>query len=115
MSTKDVDKYVKDKVRPEQQEVVNYFRNLVHECVPEVEELISYGIPMFKRNKMLAVISPTKKDVTFSFSKGASFDDKYHELGGVGSVSKYVKIADLGSVNEEALRYYIAQAVALDS
>jgi hypothetical protein len=33
----------------------------------------------------------------------------------IGKVSKHVKIKDLKNVNEEALRYYIKQAVELDA
>jgi hypothetical protein len=64
---------------------------------------------------MVAVISPTKKDITFAFSRGAEFEDKYGLLQGVGKVSKHVKIKNLEDVNIEALRYYINQALALDA
>ena len=63
---------------------------------------------------MLAVISPTRKDVTFAFSRGAEIKDKYGLLEGGGKVSKHLKIKDLHSVNKEALRYYIQQAMELD-
>jgi uncharacterized protein YdeI (YjbR/CyaY-like superfamily) len=62
----------------------------------------------------LAVISPTKKDITFSFSKGAEFEDKYGLLQGVGEVSKHVKIKNVNEVNKTALKYYSKQALKLD-
>jgi hypothetical protein len=62
----------------------------------------------------VAVISPTKKDITFSFSRGAEFEDQYGLLGGVGKVSKFIKIKDLSQVDEDALRYYIGQGLTLD-
>jgi hypothetical protein len=64
---------------------------------------------------MLAVISPTKKDITFAFSRGAEFEDKFGLLKGVGTVSKHVKIKDLKTVNKDALRYYIRQALEFDA
>ena len=64
---------------------------------------------------MLAVISPTKKDITFAFSRGAEFKDKYGLLQGVGKVSKHVKIKNLKDANKAALRYYIKQALRLDA
>ena len=76
---------------------------------------ISYGIPAYKGKRMLAVISPTKKDITFAFSRGADFEDKYKLLEGVGKVSKHVKIKDLEDVNKDALRYYIKQALKFDA
>ncbi|WXG45977.1 MAG: DUF1801 domain-containing protein [Candidatus Atabeyarchaeum deiterrae] len=61
--------------------------------------------------RILAVISPTKKDIIFAFSRGAEFEDKYGLLQGVGKVSKHVKIKDLKDVNKDALRYFIKQAL----
>ncbi len=64
---------------------------------------------------MLAVVSPTKKDITFAFSRGAEFEDRFGLLRGVGKVSKHVKIKRLEEANKGALRYYIEQALKLDS
>jgi len=86
----------------------------MREIVPDVK-VISYGIPAYKRKHILAVISPTKKDIIFAFSRGAEFEDKYGLLKGVGKVSKHVKIKNMDIVNKEALRYYIKQALELDS
>lgn len=81
---------------------------------PEASEGISYGIPAWRVRRIIAVISPTKRDITFSFSRGAQFEDKYGLLRGVGKSSKHVKIKNLDGVNKEALRYYIRQALELD-
>jgi hypothetical protein len=113
--TTTVDEYVDTRIRPEQRAIVMMLRTLMRECAPHAQEMITYGIPAWKGRRMLAVISPTKKDITFAFSRGAGFTDKYRLLKGVGKVSKQVKIKDLDSVNKEALRYYIKQAVKLDA
>ncbi len=110
-----VDDFVQAKVLPEFQPIVAMIRGLMRECAPEAKEVISYGIPAYKANCILAVISPTKKDITFAFSRGAEFEDKYGLLKGVGKVSKHVKIKNLAEANEEALRYYIKQALELDA
>ena len=115
MSSITVDEYVKTKIRPEQQELVARLRMLMRERAPEAQEVITYGILGWRGNKMLAVISPTKKDLTFAFSRGAEFEDRYGLLKGVGKVSKHVKIKDMNDINEEALGYYILQALALDA
>jgi hypothetical protein len=85
------------------------------ECAPDAKEIISYGIPAYKAKRILAVISPTKKDITFAFSRGAEFEDKYGLLQGVGKVSKHVKIKHLADANKDALRYYIQQALEFDA
>ena len=64
---------------------------------------------------MIAVISPTKKDITFAFARGADLEDKYGLLRGVGKESKHIKISSLDRFNEEAFLYYLKQALELDA
>src|SRR5687768_14123024 len=109
-----VDDFVEHKLAPENRPVVAMIRELMRECAPQAEEVIAYGIPMWRGNRMLAVISPTKKEITFAFSKGAAFKDRYGLLRGVGKVSKHVKIKSVAEANKDALRYYIKQALKLD-
>ena len=84
------------------------------EYAPNVKEVISYGIPAYRAKRIIAVISPTKKDITFSFSSGAQFENRYNLLRGVGKASKHVKIKRLADANLEAIRYYINQALEFD-
>jgi len=109
-----VDEFIKQRVLPEHYEIVEMLRNLMSEVAPNAREVLTYGILAWRENLILAVISPTQKDITFSFSKGAVFEDKYGLLGGVGKVSKYIKIRDAKEINETALKYYILQALKLD-
>ena len=110
-----VDDFVKTKVLPEYQDIVVMLRQLMRTMAKNATEEISYGIPVYKGKRFLAVISPTKKDITFAFSRGAEFEDKYGLLQGVGKVSKHVKIQSLDDVNVTALKYYIKQALKLDA
>jgi hypothetical protein len=109
-----VDDFVKSKVLPELQPVVAMLRELMGEMAPDSTEQISYGIPMYKGRKIFAFINPTKKDITFGFSHGGEFEDKFNLLRGKGKVSKHIKIKNLQGVNKDALRYYIRQALELD-
>jgi hypothetical protein len=114
MALQDVDAFVENRILPEHHGVVAMLRKLMRECAPAAEECISYGIPVWRGKNILALISPTKNDITFAFTHGAKFDDKYGLLKGAGKASKHVKIKDLRSANKEALRYYIKQALELD-
>jgi uncharacterized protein YdhG (YjbR/CyaY superfamily) len=105
-----VDEFVEKRLRP----IVEMLRALIREAVPEAREMISYGIPMYKAHKHIVVISPTKNDITFSFTHGTEFEDKYDLLRGVGKVSRHIKIKRLNSVSPTALRYYIKQALRRD-
>jgi uncharacterized protein YdhG (YjbR/CyaY superfamily) len=109
-----VDEFVERRVLPEYRDIVAELRKLMREYAPNAKELISYGIPMYRQKRTLAVISPTKKGITFAFSRGAAFEDKYGMLEGEGKVSKNVRMKDLKEVNRTALRYYIKQALEFD-
>jgi hypothetical protein len=110
-----VDEFVRTRVSPEFQPIVEMVRELMREAAPNASEEISYGIPAWKGKRILAVISPTKKDITFAFSRGAKFEDKYGLLQGVAKVSKHVKIKNLKEANKDALRYYVKQALEFDA
>ncbi len=109
-----VDEFIKKKVLPEHRDIVAMLRQLMRETAPDAQEVITYGILGWKAKRVLAVISPTKKGITFSFSQGAEFEDRHGLLQGVGKVSKHVKIRDINDVDKDALRYYIKQALKSD-
>ncbi len=75
-----VDEFVEARVMPELHPVVAALRELMRQAAPNATEMISYGIPAYKGRKIFAVISPTKKDITFSFTHGSEFEDKYELL-----------------------------------
>ena len=88
MSIRTVDEFVEARVLPEHREIVALLRELMRECAPHAKEEVRYGVPVWTGRRGLAVISPTKKDITFAFSRGAEFTDPYGLLQGVGKVSK---------------------------
>jgi hypothetical protein len=110
-----VDEFVERKVQPELQEVVTALRALMAECAPNAGEMMSHGLPMWIDKSTLAWLSPTKKDITFSFAFGVDFEDRYGLLKGDGKNSRFVKVKSVDTLNEEALRYYISQAVERDT
>ena len=110
-----VDEYVETRVLPQYRPIVERLRKLMRECAPDAAEVIAYGVPAWRARRILALISPTKNGITFAFSQGASFNDQYGLLEGVGKVSKNVRMRDLSEVDEVALRAYIQQALELDA
>jgi hypothetical protein len=115
MKNETVEEFISERVQPEHHEIVRTLREIMAEIAPNAREVLTYGILGWRGNLMLAVISPTKKDITFAFSKGAEFEDKYGLLKGVGKVSKHVKIKNLKDIDKAALEYYIKQALKLDT
>ncbi len=110
-----VDEFVKANVLPQHQDIVAMLRELMREMAPNAKEQMSYGMPVWKGRKIFAWVSPTKKDITFAFSRGAEFEDKHGLLQGAGRRSRHVKINDLRHVKKAALRYYIKHALAFDA
>ncbi len=108
-----VDEFIEKRVQPEHREIVARIRELMSR-EKGVTELISYGIPAYKRKRIIAVISPTKKDITFSFSRGGQMEDRYDVLRGVGKSSKHIKLKKPEDFKEIVVRYYVKQAVTLD-
>ena len=111
-----VDEFIEKKVLPKYRDIVSLLREVMREMAPDSKLTIYYGIPMFKRkNLVLAWISPTKKGITFGFRQGVEFEDKYGLLEGKGKWARNIRIKNAASVDKEALRYYIKQALELES
>jgi hypothetical protein len=110
-----VNEFVEARVSPEFRPVVAAIRALMKESAPDAEEVISYGMPVYKGKKLFAWINPPVKDVTLGFSRGAQMEDKYSLLRGTAKGgARHVKMKSVTDVNKPALKYYIKQAVKLD-
>jgi uncharacterized protein YdhG (YjbR/CyaY superfamily) len=109
-----VDEFVESKVLPEFLPVVAAVRGLIKESAPNAEEVMSYGLPMYKQKLTLAWISPSKTGITVSFMRGVGFDDRYGLLRGTAKHARFVRMKNVGEVNKPALRYYVKQALKFD-
>ncbi|HEY2597399.1 MAG TPA: DUF1801 domain-containing protein [Candidatus Dormibacteraeota bacterium] len=111
-----VDEFVKANVAPEFKPVVAAIRALIKECAPAAEEVMSYGMPVYKGKSLFAWINPPKKDVTLSFTRGVRLQDNYNLLRGTARAgTRHVKMRTLADVNRPALEDYIRQALKLDN
>jgi hypothetical protein len=110
-----VNDFVEARVAPEFRPVVTAIRALMKESAPDAEEVISYGMPVYKGKKLFAWINPPVKDVTLGFSRGAQMEDKYSLLRGTAKGgARHVRMKSVAEVNKPALKYYVKQAVKLD-
>ena len=103
------------RVLPQHRDIVQKLRQLMRELAPDTREVLTYGILAWRANRIVAVLSPTKKDITLAFSRGASFEDKYGLLQGVGKVSKNLKLKDVKEIKKTVVAYYVKQALAADA
>jgi hypothetical protein len=109
-----VDEFVESNVPLELQPIVAMLRELMREMAPYATEEISYGYLCIKAGKYLPSSTRQRRILLSAFPLGGEFEDKFNLLRGKGKVSKHVKIKNLQSVNKDALRYYIRQALAYD-
>src|ERR1700753_139726 len=109
-----VDEYIAEKVQPDHLGMLKQLRKLMRATAPQANEIISYGVIMWRGKRGLWVINPTKNGLTLSFSQGASFDDPYHLLTGAGNVAKTVWLQQPSDINEAAFKHYMTQALKHD-
>ena len=115
-----IDAFIKAKVAEDYQPIVARFRVLIKKEFSNLQEEMRggtekyYGVPVYRNKKIVITLSPTKKGVTFSFSDGKKFEDKYSLLEGEGNKSLNLRISKVEEYKDEILRYYIKQAIKID-
>ena len=116
-----VDKYIRTNVAPELTAIIESFRSLIHRDFPELIEDMRGGsekypgTPIYRLKRIVVVVNPTSKFITFAFSDGKSFDDKYHLLEGVGNKSSNWRIKNLSEFDEQIMSYYLRQGIEIDN
>lgn len=109
-----VDEFVRTKVPQQHQDLVVALRALLLKNMPGVEELISYGVPMYRYDKPIAWITPSRSGVSLGFRDGTAIEDKHGLLKGKGKGARNVHMKRMEDLDRVALRGYIKQAVKLD-
>ncbi len=116
-----VDQFIESKVLPRYVPIIENFRRLVSGEFPVLREEMRggtekyYGVPVYRHKHIVITVSPTRKGVTFSFSDGRLFEDKYALLEGEGNRTLNLRIGDASEYSDEVMRYYIRQAIDIDS
>lgn len=116
-----VDEFIVEKVLPEHRSLIEKFRDLVKRDFPQIHEEMRggtekyYGVPVYRLERILVTLSPTKQGITYAFSDGASFDDKYHVLEGVGTKTKNIRWNKPEEFDDMIMRYYLDQAIEADN
>lgn len=120
MSNKAIEDFIQQKVLLEYQPLVTAFRELIQKEFPELSEEMRggteayYSVPVYRLNHIVITLSPTKQGITFAFSEGKSFEDKYKLLEGVGNKTLNIRLHSIKEFDADKMRYYIQQAIAID-
>lgn len=115
-----IETFIHDKVLPEYQPIITTFRALIASDFPELKEEMRggteayYSVPVYRLNRIVITISPTKQGVTFAFSEGKLFDDKHKMLEGTGNKTLNIRLKSIDEFNAEKMSYYIKQAITID-
>lgn len=109
---------------PENQlELVERLRELVFECIPGVEERLSFNVPFYRRHKGICFIWPgavswgskTWEGVEFGFNYGNLLTDEANYLDkGTRQQVFSKRFLSPDEINEELLRAYLLEAVEID-
>ena len=80
-NNKAINDFIQQKVLPEYRPLVEAFRELIQKDFPELREEMRggteayYSVPVYRLNRIVITLSPTKQGITFAFSEGKSFED----------------------------------------
>ena len=113
--------FIESKVPPEHKPIVDKFRSLINLEFSNLKEEMRggtekyYGVPVYRNKRIIITLNPTKKGITFSFSDGKKFNDKYSLLEGKGNKTRNLRVGKLQEYKDEILRYYIKQAIKFDN
>jgi len=98
-----------------QKDNLSLFRKLIHKVVPDVEEEIKWGVPVFLVNKkMLFAMSGFKKHTKYNFIQNGALLDDTDALFNNGFESKKSRGIDLQegeTIDEAKLEALIKRAV----
>lgn len=99
------------------QDMMIHLRELIHQAVPQVKEVIKWGCPHFDYKGLMIGIAAFKEHIGIHFSKSVLMDDPAGlfaraEKGTAGSIGKVKSFADLPA--DDVLLAYITNAMALN-
>ena len=99
---------------PIKREMFLFVREVLHRCIPKLQEKIAYKIPFFRYYSSFCYLKPTKKGIDLSFLRGQELSNQqgvleYRTRKQVASLH-YCNISE---INETTLREIIHEAAIL--
>jgi hypothetical protein len=109
---------------PDDEEViVEYLRNIVLECIPDVREKLSYNVPYYYRHSRICFIWPSsvpwgnvpQYGVQLGFCNGNLLTDDDHYLEKGRRKKVYIKtFAEKSEIDVNLIKAYLYEAVEID-
>ncbi len=110
---KTVDAYI-DSLDGWQAVAVTRLRDLIRDAVPEAEEAIKWGQPVFSHGGPFCYIRAFKKHVNLGFWRGLSLRDLSGLLQSGGEKMAHVKLTGPDDVRPDAFRAFAREAALLN-
>ena len=122
---KSVDEIILGLPRAEQV-IVKRLRSLILECLPKAEEKNSYGVPFYRRNRLICYIWPPsirwgpekpndRKEVVLGFNQGNLMSNEDGVLLAEGRKQVYcMYFNSLHEINDEQIRALLFEAGMVD-
>ena len=93
-----------------QKEIMETVRRLIHETVPDVEEAIKWGRPVFKSAKNFAYLKAGKAYVTLGFFNHEKLNDPGNLLQGTGKDMRHIKLKTTTDIDSVLLKEWFTEA-----
>lgn len=97
-----------------QQSVALRARSIIRETLPEAEEAIKWGQPVYSIDGPLAYFKAFKSSVNIGFWRGAEMEDPGGLLTGSGERMRHLKVTSETGLDQESLREFLLQGAELN-
>ncbi len=92
---------------PEQQQIMQQLRQLVHESVKGVQEEFKWSRPVFKKENQFAYLKTAKGYVTLGFFNFQNLPEPDNLLEGTGKDMRHIKIKKAADINNALLKNWL--------
>lgn len=96
---------------PEQQQIMQQLRQLLHDSVADVQEDFKWSRPVFKKEKDFAYLKTAKGYVKLGFFNFQKLVDPDNMLEGTGKDMRHIKIKKAADINKNLLASWFRASV----
>jgi uncharacterized protein YdhG (YjbR/CyaY superfamily) len=96
----------------EQKSIMEKIREMIHQEVPNVQESMKWGRPIFSASSDFAYFKTSKSHLTFGFFKSDKISSDSQFLEGTGKDMKHVKFKKMEDVDLGRLRRWMNELTA---
>lgn len=121
LSLEDFTQFVESKIQPTLRPIALKFWELIAREAPELTPGMRGGtakyipVPVWRLDRDAIVLSPSREALTISFANGASFSDPEGLLGGIGKMSRTLKLRRVSELESPSMCSILRQAVRSSS